>query len=94
MVYSSQDILFIVAAFCILWLTIFISWVLYYLIRILRDACRSWSDARRALESVNQFFKHTSGRMSLIAQAIAAGVSLLNMRKSRPAKKKSRQDEE
>lgn len=29
---SSKDILFLVIAFCILWVTIFICWILYYLV--------------------------------------------------------------
>jgi len=35
---SSKDLLYIVLAFCLLWLTVFLSWLLYYLIAIVRDA--------------------------------------------------------
>ncbi|MFH0928006.1 MAG: hypothetical protein V1821_00875 [bacterium] len=35
---SSQDILYIVLAFCILWVTVFLCWLLYHVVTILRTA--------------------------------------------------------
>lgn len=37
---SSKDILYLVLAFCALWFTAFVCWLLWYLISILRDATR------------------------------------------------------
>jgi hypothetical protein len=34
---TSKDLLYVVLAFCALWLTVFISWFLYYVISLLRD---------------------------------------------------------
>jgi hypothetical protein len=38
MIETSKDLLFVVLALCILWLTIFLTWFLYYVIAIVRDA--------------------------------------------------------
>ena len=43
---SSQDLLYIVLAFCILWFTIFLCWALYYVIMFMRDV-RNTSEAVR-----------------------------------------------
>ena len=37
MLQSSQDLLYLVLAFCVLWFTIFLCWALYYVIMFLRD---------------------------------------------------------
>lgn len=34
---SSKDILYIVLAFCILWLTIFLSWLLFYIVSLVKN---------------------------------------------------------
>lgn len=95
MIYSSRDVLFTISAFCILWLTILCSWALYYVALILRDAYKSWKEAKQTIENVNNFFKHTADRLTLIAEGITAAVSLLNIRKARRASnKKGKQDEE
>jgi len=37
---SSKDILYLVLAFCALWFTAFVCWLLWYVISILRDATK------------------------------------------------------
>lgn len=76
MIESSKDLLFVVLAFCILWLTIFLSWLLYYCIAIMRDAERLTRQIRGAVEKVDALahtvkekFEHSAASFTLIAQA-------------------------
>ncbi len=59
MLQSSQDLLYIVLAFCVLWFTIFLCWALYYVIMFLRDV-RNTSEtirdtARGIKDKINSF---------------------------------------
>ena len=52
---SSKDILYIVIAFCILWLTIFISWMMYYCITIIKQVNEMVKDVRVKLNLIESF---------------------------------------
>ncbi len=74
---TSKDILFIVLAFCALWLTVFLSWLLYYWISISRDVEHLLRQGRRAIETVDNLthaayekFEHSAASLTLIAQAV------------------------
>lgn len=54
MLASSQDLLFIVSAFCILWVSIFLCWALYYLIAILRDVKWTVEETREKVEMIGK----------------------------------------
>ena len=96
MLYTSKDLLYIVLAFCILWLTIFFSWALYYVALILRDAYRMFSDMRQRLDAVDQFIKvvtekleHTTSYLGLLVEGFGRLVTFLQERKeTRTAKRK------
>ncbi len=73
MITSSQDLLLVVLAFCILWLTCFISWALYYVIMILRTMAGFVEDMKRRIEMIDHFIKlvtekleHTSSALQLL----------------------------
>jgi hypothetical protein len=51
---TTKDLLYVVLAFCVLWLTVFLSWGLYYLIAILRDAESVTSQARRIAQKAEE----------------------------------------
>jgi hypothetical protein len=57
MLETSKDLLFVVLALCILWLTIFLSWLLYYVISILRDTKSLLGLVKDAAEKVDQLAK-------------------------------------
>jgi hypothetical protein len=67
--FESKDILFIVLAFCALWFTAFICWLIWQIAMILRNVNETMADAREkigrieeALSSIkNRFEKATSG---------------------------------
>jgi hypothetical protein len=53
MLETSKDLLFITLAFCLLWLTIFFSWLMYYFISIVRDVSRLTGRVRNIVERVD-----------------------------------------
>lgn len=67
MIASSKDLLFLVLAFCVLWVTIFLCWALYYLIAILRDAKWTVQETREKVEMIGRLIDtiqekiHSSG---------------------------------
>ncbi len=52
-VQSSQDILYIVLALCVLWFTVFLCWLLYQAARVLRNANRIIESLARKLELIS-----------------------------------------
>lgn len=74
---TSKDVLFIVIAFCVLWLTVFTSWLVYYAIMIIRDASFLIREVRNAVEKVEGFaqtmhdkFERSAASFTLIGAAI------------------------
>lgn len=77
MLYTSHDLLNIVVAFCVLWLTILVSWVLYYVALIIRDAYRMTGEVRQRFEAVDHFLKvvtekleHTTSYLGLMVETL------------------------
>ena len=73
---TSKDILFLALAFCALWLTIFLSWLLYYMIAIARDTESVLRQVRGAVEKVDELahavhekVERSAASFTLIAQA-------------------------
>ncbi|MEY4723390.1 MAG: hypothetical protein RLZZ324_903 [Candidatus Parcubacteria bacterium] len=74
---TSKDLLFVVLAFCALWITVFLSWLLYYVIAILRDAESLVHTVRHATEKVDRLasivhekFDRSAASFSMIATAL------------------------
>jgi hypothetical protein len=74
---TSQDLLFVVLAFCAIWLTVFLSWFLYYLIAILRDTEKVIHAIKCAVEKIDELahvaqakFERSAASVTLIAQAL------------------------
>lgn len=98
MLYSSQDLLNIVFAFCVLWLTIFLSWTLYYVALILRDAYRMTEELRQRLQTVDQFVKlvsekleHTTSYLGLMVETMGRLMSYFEARGETKRKRSSRE---
>lgn len=53
MIIDSKDIFYLVLSFCILWFTIFICWLLYYFIAIMRDTRKTFKDVREKIEKID-----------------------------------------
>jgi len=96
---SYKDVLFIVLAFCVLWLTIFISWLLFYWIALFRDAKSVVNHVKSAVERVDHLactvrekFEHSAASFTIIAQA--AKELIVWAIQERAKKKSSRKKEE
>jgi len=70
MIYTSKDLLTIVIAFCVLWLTIFISWSLYYVAMLLRGAYLTFKEAKQKLEVVDKFIKNITEKVERSANSL------------------------
>ena len=97
MVETTKDILYIVISFCILWLTIFICWVIYYLAMTLREAKKIISDVRKKIELVEEILdmlkekiEHTSSYMKLLVESAGSIVEFLKDRKEEKGRKKKK----
>lgn len=92
--FESRDILFIVLAFCALWLTAFLCWLMYQIAMILKNVNDTMADAREkigkieiALTSIkNRFEKATSG-FGLLGEGIKKLADYLVEKKQRKSKK-------
>lgn len=91
-----------VLAFCLLWLTIFISWLLYYFISIARDISNLVGQARGVVDRVDGLTKALHGKIetgaasfSLMAQAAKEIVTWVIKEKTKkaPAKRKKKSEE-
>lgn len=49
---NSQDIFFLVLAFCVLWITVLLAWLLYYVISMVRDVHRTIARVKQTLQAV------------------------------------------
>ncbi len=90
---TSKDILFIVLAFSVLWLTIFLSWTLYYLICILKDAKDTVRGVRRAADAIQDAAGHLKGKFEALLNIVSVmgdGIRMFleNMGETKPKKKK------
>ncbi|MFA5954589.1 MAG: hypothetical protein WC817_03590 [Patescibacteria group bacterium] len=88
--YTSSDILYIVIAFCVLWLTIFISWSLYYVAMLLRGVYRTFEDFRDRVAAIDRFVKligdkaeHASSSLQLLVDGVGRVATFL-MARSEP----------
>ncbi|MBU0625282.1 hypothetical protein KKF05_02995 [Patescibacteria group bacterium] len=74
---SSKDLLFVVLAFSVLWITVFVSWLLYYVISIVRDTEALVRQVRGAVEKVEEVahsahekMERSAASFTLVAQAV------------------------
>ena len=49
---TSQDIFFLVLAFCALWITVLVAWLLYYVISIIRQMHTTMTSLKRTYKAV------------------------------------------
>lgn len=93
---TSKDILYVVLAFSVLWLTIFISWMVYYLAMVLREGYTVLKDFRQKLErfdelviQIKEKLEKSSSYLLLLVGALKQVVEYIQERrvKKNPAKK-------
>lgn len=72
MIETSKDILYLVIAFCVLWVTVFLCWMFYYVTRILKNANAIAEEFRSRLQILTEAIHYVRGKIDNIH-------SLLNM---------------
>ncbi len=70
MLESSKDLLFIVLAFCALWLTIFLCWMIYYVAMILKNANEIVHEVRERLASIAEALDFVRSKVDGVAGAM------------------------
>jgi len=70
---SSRDLLYVVIAFCILWITIFTAWFIYYLAMIMRQILKMIKDTRKKFKKVDDAIHKFKEKLDLSA----AGISIV-----------------
>lgn len=98
MLETSKDLLYIVIAFCILWLTVFICWAMYYAIAMMRNMYQVTLGVRDKLALVDKILKLVkdklekgSNHISLIADSVIKLVGLAMEKQQKAAGKKRKQ---
>ncbi|MDP2586899.1 MAG: hypothetical protein Q8P32_03970 [Candidatus Komeilibacteria bacterium] len=76
MLENSQDLLNIVIAFCVLWLTIFICWMIYYFAMILKRVYMVMETFTKTLDAIRDFFEKTKEKVNNFGNAVATAVEI------------------
>src|SRR5260221_10136524 len=91
---SSKDILFLVLAFCALWFTAFVCWMLWYFIKMLRDVSATVSEVRdklhaieEAIQSVREKIEHSASYLGMVAAGVKMLIDILHQNKDKVADK-------
>jgi len=64
MIQTSQDLLHIVFAFCVLWITILLCWGLYYLVLMLRNTYKITKNINRKIETFGELIEALKSKVS------------------------------
>ncbi len=66
MIESSKDILYLVIAFCVLWVTVFLCWMFYYVTRILKNANQIAEEFRSRLQMLTEAINYLRDKVENI----------------------------
>lgn len=64
---NSKDILYLVISFCVLWVTFFICWMFYYLMRLLRNANEIIEEFRVRLQTLLDTVNHIRSKVESLS---------------------------
>ncbi|MFH1838484.1 MAG: hypothetical protein ABH808_03260 [Candidatus Kuenenbacteria bacterium] len=99
MIQTSQDLLFIVLAFCALWLTILLCWGLYYLVLMLKNTYGITKKVNQKIEAFGELIEILKGKvssMSAFLTLFSHGLSVLinHLKEKREAREEEEEEEE
>lgn len=75
LVESSKDILYLVIALCILWVTVFLCWVFYYVMRLLRNVSEIVEEFRLRLQALTDAINYIRDRVEHISDFMTVASS-------------------
>jgi len=88
MLETSKDVLYLVIAFCILWITVFLCWVFYYIVRILKNMNQVVEEFRSRLQLLTDTINYIRGKVESIHTLMGvAGGNAVNAVKTMVQKK-------
>lgn len=64
---SSKDVLYLVISLCVLWVTVFLCWVFYYVMRLLRNANEIVEEFRLRLQALTDAIHYIRGKVEHIS---------------------------
>lgn len=94
---TSQDLLFFSLSLCVIWLTIFLCFVLYYLAAILRRIYKMiqiWEEGLQkiseTIEVIKKKMEHTISSLTLIAEGMKQVIEFLIKKRKKGEKGETR----
>ena len=75
---STKDLLYLIISFCIIWLTFFLCWMLYYFMRLLRNTNTIVEEFRVRLQGLAETIDYIRGKVeniSSLMNLVSGGVS-------------------
>ena len=88
MLETSKDILYLVIAFCVLWITVFLCWMFYYVAKILKNANAIAEEFRSRLQILTEAIHYVRGKVENIHSLLnLAGGGVAGMVKNAVSKK-------
>ena len=63
MIITPQDVLYLVISFCVIWVTIFLCWTFYYLMRLLRTTSQIVDEFRTRLQALTETINYVRGKV-------------------------------
>ncbi|OGH90033.1 MAG: hypothetical protein A2537_01015 [Candidatus Magasanikbacteria bacterium RIFOXYD2_FULL_36_9] len=60
---DSKDVLYLVISFCVVWVTFFLCWMFYYLMRLLRNANQIVEEFRVRLQALTEAINYIRGKV-------------------------------
>jgi CHASE3 domain sensor protein len=99
LIQDSQDLLYLVIAFCVLLFTIFSVWLIYYLAMIMRQAYKIVKETREKINKVDEVLKalkekieHSASYLILISEGVKKLVEVIREKseKKKTTKKKTK----
>ena len=78
LVESSKDILYLVIAFCVIWMTVFLCWIFYYLMRLLRNTNQIVEELHDKLQLITDGVQYIRGKvehLNMLTASLTEGVT-------------------
>src|SRR3989339_831507 len=72
---TSKDILYIVIAFCVLWVTVFLCWMFYYVAQLLRSANQIVEEFRVRLQTLTDAINGIRNKVEIMHNLFTVATS-------------------
>ncbi|MFA6474585.1 MAG: hypothetical protein WCV88_00100 [Patescibacteria group bacterium] len=93
MIFTTQDILYVTVSVCILLFTIFLIWIMYYLVQITRQSNEMITDFRDKMEELDASVKVIKDKVNESVDQIGSVLDIVRALAGKSSKKKRRSDD-